>query len=144
MDLFRLCLKPFAALDGDGARLYGGRWNSAGRAVVYTSKQLSLAVLEYLVHVEPDNLPEGLIWLKIHLPDDIVVEKVAGKMAPPPAQACRVGDIWIDRAKTLALSVPSAILSIEHNVLLNPRHPKMSRVKIVEQQPFSFDPRFFK
>jgi RES domain-containing protein len=144
MELFCLCLKTCAALDGEGARLYGGRWNSAGRAVIYTSERLSLTVLEYLVHVEPDNLPDGLTWLKIHLPDDIAIEKFAGAEAPQPPQACRFGDKWIDQAKTLALSVPSAVIPVERNILLNPHHAKMSRVQIIDQQPFSFDSRLFK
>jgi RES domain-containing protein len=144
VEVFRLCLKQQPLLDGEGARLYGGRWNSAGRAVIYTSRQLSLAVLEYLVHVEPDNLPDNLIWLRIHVPDNAPMEKFTGETAPPEFEACLFGNKWIERGKTLALIVPSAILSTERNVLINPRHASMSRIKVLEQQPFSFDKRFFK
>ncbi len=144
MEVFRLCLKQQAALDGEGARLYGGRWNSAGHAVIYTSQQLSLAVLEYLVHVDSDNLPNNLTWLKIHLPDNAPVENFTSSIAPPEFEACHFGDKWIKRGKTLAFIVPSAILAIEKNVLINPRHPAMSKVKIIEQQPFFFDQRFLK
>ena len=57
MRVFRICRKAHAAFDGEGARLYGGRWNRRGTAVVYASESLALAALELLVHAEPALLP---------------------------------------------------------------------------------------
>ena len=143
MEVFRLCLKHQAALDGEGARLYGGRWNTAGCPLIYTSQSFSLAVLEYLVHVELDNLPSNLIWLKIHLPDN-AIESFSSNIAPPQSETSSFGDQWLKHGKALALKVPSAISPVESNLLINPRHSKMSQVKILDKQPFVFDQRLFK
>ncbi|MBI5171468.1 MAG: RES domain-containing protein [Candidatus Melainabacteria bacterium] len=56
-------------MDGEGARLFGGRWNSPGLPAIYTSSHLSLAALELLVHLNFDNLPADLVWLKIEVPE---------------------------------------------------------------------------
>jgi RES domain-containing protein len=144
MEVFRLCLKERASLDGQGARLYGGRWNSPGHALIYTSQHLSLAVLEYIVHVEPNNLPDKLIWLKICIPDDVSFENFSGAIAPAEFEASQIGDKWIKLGKTVALIVPSAVLPLENNVLINPKHSDMSRISIIDQQLFFFDQRLFK
>ena len=141
MEVFRLCTAPFAALDGEGARLYGGRWNSVGRALIYSSEHLSLAVLEYLVHVEPDNLPASLVWLQIRIPDTVSKEIYPENSVPPEAIASKFGDDWIKNNRSLLLMVPSAVLPTEFNVLINPMHREMKRVKVINSKPYSFDRR---
>ena len=148
MRVHRICRAPFRALDGEGARLYGGRWNSAGRPVVYASSALSLAALEYLVHLDPADAPDDLVALTIDVPDDAPSEGVnaadlpAGWAQSPEAAACRaIGDRWAADGRTLVLRVPSAPVPEEWNVLLNPRHPEMSRVRVVAERAFGFDPR---
>lgn len=140
MEVFRLCTAAFAALDGEGAKLFGGRWNSPGSSVVYTSKSLSLAVLEYLVHVDPDNLPDSLVSLRIHVPDDVSKEVYKQNPVPQEIAASAIGDYWIRRNEALLLIVPSAVVQ-EDNVLINPRHRQMKRIKVLETRPFQFDSR---
>jgi len=141
MEVFRLCTAAYAALDGEGARLYGGRWNSAGKSLVYASEHLSLAVLEYLVHVEPDNLPDNLIWLHIRIADNVSKEIYPKSTAPPEAIASSFGNAWIEQHRSLLLLVPSAILPMESNVLINPKHREMKKIKILSQKSFSFESR---
>ena len=148
MRLYRICRAPFRALDGEGARLWGGRWNEPGRPVVYTSRSLSLAALEYLVHVDADLAPTDLVALTLELPDDVAVEIVDaaslpdGWMHTPEPAACRaLGDAWLTAGRTVALQVPAAPVPEEWNVLLDPRHPDMARVAIVAERAFAFDPR---
>jgi RES domain-containing protein len=144
MEVFRLCTAAFAALDGEGARLYGGRWNSPGRALIYASQHLSLAVLEYLVHVELDNLPNNLIWLHIHIPDSVSTESYPENSTPPEATASKFGDAWVKDNRSLLLVVPSAVLPIEFNVLINPKHREMKQVKVIGKKAYSFDPRLLR
>ena len=150
MGLWRLAREAYQALDGDGARLYGGRWNSEGVPVVYASESLSLAVLEYLVHVDPALIPADLLAMEIELPDDPALGAVvdpalfpAGdwRTYPAPEWQAELGDLWIEDATFLWLAVPSAIVPEEHNVLLNPRHPRMADVRTVGTRPFRFDRR---
>ena len=148
MRLYRICRAAHRALDGEGARLWGGRWNEPGRPVVYTSATLSLAALEYLVHVDPDLVPADLVALALELPDDVATERVdpaalpAGWERVPEPAACRaLGDAWLRGGRTVALHVPAAPVPEEWNVLLDPRHPDMARVAVVGERAFAFDPR---
>lgn len=148
MRLYRICRAPYRALDGEGARLYGGRWNSPGSPVVYASSSLALAALEYLVHLDPDHAPSDLIALTLDVPDTASADEVPGSALPVDwAQvadhpACvAAGDAWLSRGATLLLRVPAAPIPEEHNVLINPRHAEAAQVRIVAERPFAFDPR---
>lgn len=135
------------ALDGEGARLYGGRWNSEGAAVVYASATLSLAALEYLVHVDIAEVPADLVALGIEVPDDAVAAVVGVSdlpsdwKRPGAAGSADLGDAWVAAAASLTLSVPSAIVPEENNVLINPRHVRAADVRIASERPFAYDPR---
>ncbi|MEP6779870.1 MAG: RES family NAD+ phosphorylase [Gemmatimonadaceae bacterium] len=151
MYVYRLCRSPFATLDGDGSWLYGGRWNSPGRRIVYTSETLALAALEALVHFAVDVAPTDLVALTIKIPDDLVHETIA--LATLPAgwaqyvdtAECRVlGDRWADSGKTPLLRVPAAPVPQEHNILINAAHSESSRIRVIEKRPFHFDPRLLK
>jgi len=130
-------------LDGEGARLHGGRWNSPGMPVVYTAGSRALAVLELLVWTDPDTLPAELHLFEIDVPDEAVaVAELPPDWQRPRHSACReLGDAWAASARTLLLSVPSAVIPEEPNHLLNPAHPGMSSVRVVGSRPFAFDPR---
>ena len=82
MIVWRLTLKQHAAPDGEGARRYGGRWNTPGTPVVYTSGTLSLAALEYLVHVDSDILPDGLVSIRATIPDGLKIEAISASHLP--------------------------------------------------------------
>lgn len=144
MNVWRLASGRYPPLTGEGARLVGGRWNSPGRPLVYTSESLALCLAECLVHI-PGRLPTDYVAFKISVPDDSVA--VAAGLAPdsgwlPAIDVTRaVGDAWLAEGQTLVLRVPSAVLSDSYNLLLNPLHPRAGEVRVVAQQPFRFDPR---
>jgi RES domain-containing protein len=153
MYVWRIARGVYDPLDGEGARLYGGRWNPVGIPVAYTSAHLSLAVLEQLVHVDPEDLPEDLVAFEIEVPDDLLVETVSADDLPAgwnevvTSPACReVGRRWAVGRSSPVLRVPSAALpqevnSQEANYLINPDHPDAERVHVVSRSPFRFDPR---
>ena len=148
MRVWRIARQRYLSLDGEGARLNGGRWNREGIPVVYASSTLSLAALEYLVHVDVEDVPADLCALEIDIPDDALVEDVELSSLPDdwnrvedhPACTAR-GDEWVSRGAALALRVPSAVIPAEVNVLLNPRHPDMQRVRVISIETFAFDRR---
>jgi RES domain-containing protein len=135
-----------SAFDGEGAWLYGGRWNSAGTRVIYTSGTQALAALEALVHLNPP-----VTFKSIAIPinfDDALVETVkaadlpaewTGEPPPPSTQA--IGDQWVKAARSAVIELPSAIIPTEPNYLLNPAHPEFKKIKIGKPVPFAFDPR---
>jgi RES domain-containing protein len=133
-----------SAFDGEGARLYGGRWNSAGTRMVYTSASRSLAALETLVHLNPPVLFDFVIipvaferrWVETlkDLPPNWREE--------PPVRSGQVtGDVWVREKRSLVLEVPSAVMPGEFNFLLNPTHPDFRKLVIGEPEPFTFDRR---
>jgi len=140
--LWRLTRAPYADLGGQGAQLYGGRWNSPGAPVVYGAAEPSTSVLEVRVHLD----------VPLHLlPDDYVLvcvslEEVAIEVGPAVGTRaeCRTfGDQWLKQARTPLLRVPSAIVAESTNLLLNPRHPDAPRASIVASRTFQFDERVF-
>lgn len=151
MRVWRLSRRRYVALDGEGARLYGGRWNREGTAVVYASSSLALAALELLVHVDPEDVPDDLVALAIDVPDDAPREAVAvaelpedwDRVADHPACTAR-GDRWARAGASLALLVPSVLVPEEANVLLNPAHPRMRGVQVVATRAFAFDRRLLR
>lgn len=148
MRVWGITRRAHQALDGEGARLFGGRWNSEGVAVVYTSATLSLAALEYLVHVQIEDVPADLVSLEIEVPDAASMQDVSPADLPDDWNrvddhpACSaLGDRWAREGTALVSRVPSAVITHERNLLLNPRHPQMEGVSVVSVERFSFDPR---
>lgn len=144
--LWRIVKKKYAAtaFDGEGARLFGGRWNSRGTRVVYVSSSRSLAALETLVHLNPPVLFE-FVAIAIEI-DHRLVKKVTTlppdwKEEPPGPSTQQIGDRWVAGARSVALELPSAIVPGESNYLLNPIHPDFKACAIRPPEPFSFDPR---
>lgn len=135
------------AYSGEGARRYGGRWNSPGKATVYTAGSAALAVLELLVHLSSHRIL-GAYRLCPCTFDDSLVESVdRGELPsnwrsdPAPWEPKRIGDAWISGQSSVVLRVPSAVVEYEHNFLLNPAHPDFGKVEFGSPQPFQFDPR---
>lgn len=138
---------PTDAFSGEGARRYGGRWNSAGVRIAYLSSTLSLAALETLVHAERGSLTRDWVAYEVEIPEDFALElrdeDLPGDWRTMPASvgARRIGDAWATSNASVALSVPSAIVPIERNWLLNPTHPEFGRVAIPAPRTFRFDAR---
>lgn len=149
--VWRLQRSVYNSLDGEGARRFGGRWNRPGRPIVYTSEHLALCVLELLVHLDTDLVPDDFAAYEFEVPDDFAVETVREEELPPSWRrlaTCSIcldlGDAWADRMQAPILEVPSAVLKNGKNILINPDHPDAKRVRHVHQEPFTFDPRLFK
>lgn len=140
MQAWRLCRTPFADLSGEGARLYGGRWNSPGRAMAYAADTAALAVLEVRVHLDlpPELVPDDYVLATIDLAD-LPVERLAALPDDPQA----FGDEWLRQRRSPLLQVPSAIVPENTNLLLNPAHPLASRARVASTRAFAFDRRLW-
>jgi RES domain-containing protein len=138
---WRICRRPFADLSGEGARLYGGRWNSPGHAVVYAAEAAALAVLEVRVHLDLDwsLLPLDYVLMAIDL-DALATES----LEDPPADPAAFGDAWLASRRSPALGVPSVLVRESRNLLINVAHPEAGRAMIASIRPFSFDERLWR
>ncbi len=139
MDAWRLCRRPFADLSGEGARLYGGRWNRRGLPVVYLAEHPALAALEVLVHLDlpPELVPNDYVLLRAELPFRATDAVIAADTKP-----MELGNDWLRGGETPLLRVPSALVPHSHNFLLNPIHRSSARARIVSVEPYAFDSRF--
>jgi RES domain-containing protein len=149
MILYRFSNKNFGVdVTGEGARLIGGRWNTKGFSVVYTSITISLSLLELVIHSASYEEIQSNLLMKIEIPDHFVTSfddlKLKTNWQNDTAYSRFIGDSFLRLKKSLLLKVPSAIIPEESNILINPLHPDIKKVKITDASPFQFDTRLFK
>lgn len=137
-------------LSGDGARLFGGRWNSPGVSVVYLAGSISLAVLEVLVHFQAPRFLEAYSLVRVDF-DASLVREIEPKNLPnswaefpAPLVLRKLGDAWVKSSPSVVLKVPSSIVSLEHIFLLNPVHQDRVQLAVSDPVPFRLDPRLIK
>ena len=82
--VYRILRKPYAKkpLDGEGAYRFGGRWSSPGVRLAYTSEHLSLAMIEYFVHIDSEDIPKDLVVVTVEIPDGVTRAAIATKRLP--------------------------------------------------------------
>ncbi len=142
--IFRVCRANHTQLDGEGARLAGGRWNSPGTAVVYMAESISLGVLENLVHMGREDFPTGYVVVSAVIPHRVRVLRAEDLInTSRRVNPRRIGDRWVERRESAVLAVRSAVVPLEHNYLLNPRHPEFDLIRVEAAIPFTFDARLF-
>lgn len=136
-----------SAMTGDGARLFGGRWNPPGVSAVYLADSRALAALEIIVNAPCEV--STLAWriFEVDVPDDLI-ESARPEALPKDWQALpsspgakRFGGDWLRERRAVALKLPSAVIPEEWTLLLNPQHPRAGQLRVSEPKVFRFDPR---
>lgn len=136
-----------AAFDGELSRIFGGRWNSPGTAMVYTSSSGALAVLEILVRAGRRGLRETYLLFSCAFDERLVTTIEPTRLpdnwrkSPGPRQLRAIGSEWVSEARSAVLRVPSAVIPIESNYLLNPAHADFGAIAIGAPIAFDLDPR---
>ena len=151
MRVYRISRPEYVAtaLLGNGAALAPGRWNSRGVRLAYTASSVSLAMLEILVHVNREDVPEGRRMLAYEIPDAALAELPPNRWPrgwdklPYSDAVRRVGEGFVRDGRQLALRVPSAVARGEFNVLVNPAHPQFGQIRLLADDPLALDPRLF-
>ena len=149
MKIYRVAKKKFVKdLTGEGARLYGGRWNKKGHSMLYFSEHLSLCVLEMLTRIDFEFLTEDYAFIEVEISDKLIIP--SGRITsiskdwrtdPPSFATQEFGSKWLASEANFALSVPSAVLPNESNILVNPNHKLISKLKITNSGKLDLDPR---
>jgi RES domain-containing protein len=137
-----------SAFSGEGARLTGGRWNPVGSRMIYLGSSLSLATLELFVHIEDHaTLMRLFSYFQVTI-DRKLIETPKVKDLPKGwdrqeimASTQIYGGDWLRSKRSAVLAVPSAVMQIEENYLLNPEHPDFAKIKFGKATPFELDPR---
>lgn len=150
--VYRILRKRFAKrpLDGEGAYRFGGRWSSPGTRLAYTAEHMSLAMVEYFVHIDPENAPPDLVVVAADIPDSVSRSSVSPRhlpanwrTTPAASELAAIGDRFVREGRAAILIVPSALAPTESNWLINPAHSHSSRIRIQGHEPFQYDSRFF-
>jgi len=149
---WRITRREYAetGFDGKGAAFAGGRWNSRGNAVVYTSSSAALATLELLVNIDALEPFSAYVLFACSFPERFVEHLDRSLLPsewrryPAPFALRQLGDAWLARRESVVLEVPSAVIETESNYLLNPEHSDFARIEIREPIPFSLDLRLLR
>ena len=153
MIVYRICKARYAktAFSGAGGLDSPGRWHRRGQPIIYAAPTLSLAALEYFVHLGRTDTKIAFVSAHAIIADDPAMEVVDPaslpgnwKSSPPIDATMDLGTRWCLEMRSLAIKVPSAVVPGEFNYLLNPRHPGFKRIKLSTPEPFSFDARMWK
>jgi RES domain-containing protein len=135
------------AFSGEGAKLFGGRWNPPGHAAIYAADSLSLAILELIVHLDEDEDINDYVAIPVEFDDARIItwrEEILPKNwsnLPISDQTQNMGKIWLKEKQSLVLKVPSSVVHHDHNFVINPLHPDFSSLKIGRPQAIQIDPR---
>ncbi len=138
------------AFNGEGARLYGGRWNNPGVSMVYTAGSIALATLELLVHVDSTAALSSYSLCSVDFDESLVEVLDRARLpsnwhqSPPPLGLQILGDNWISRGSSVVLQVPSAIVGDENNYLINPTHKDFAKLVLGRMKPFRLDSRLLR
>lgn len=146
MKLYRICSAKFgrtteSAFSGIGAKQNPGRWNNIGVSIVYTAENLSLAMLEMLVHLDRTMLRLSYVYFEVNASDDLICELPSTEMPekwnvyPAPPATKRMGDQWVASKSSVILKVPSVLNPLEHTFLINPNHDNFDKLLI--EGPFA-------
>ncbi len=136
------------AFTGEGLKLYGGRWNSKGHKAVYLADSPALAALEIMVHAVDFLILKGYYVFRVKIPQKLITELNISKLPknwqgdPPPLELQKIGDNWIDEKKSAVLKVPSAVVPLEFNFIVNPEHPDFKKITVEDPLPFLSQPSF--
>lgn len=151
MIVYRIAKKEYIEdLSGNGAKLTGGRWNPKGITVLYCASTSSLAILEKLVSIDMDLLPDDLCIAALEIPKSKILKIPEEELPknwnhyPSPDALKSIGKSWIALGNYCTLQIPSAVNPLESNYLINVKHPLMEKIKIKEVTPFRIDNRLSK
>jgi RES domain-containing protein len=150
--VYRIVRKRYSKtpLDGEGSFRFGGRWSSPGTRLAYTAEHLSLAIIEYFVHIDAGDPPKDLVVVAADIPDGVSCVVIHPRelpsnwrQAPAPPGLAVIGDSFAAQCKSAILVLPSALVPSESNWLINPLHPEFAKIKMRLAEPFQYDARFF-
>jgi RES domain-containing protein len=146
--LYRIADSRFSPESGEGARLYGARWNSPGRAVIYASTTYAGAMLEKLVHTGR-QIPKHQVCVTLEFPEDLRLttlddKNLTGWRNDDLNTSRQIGDTWLKGAESAILLVPSVVFDIERNALINPAHPDAASIRALSVEPIRWDDRLFR
>ncbi|MEP7127482.1 MAG: RES family NAD+ phosphorylase [Chitinophagales bacterium] len=152
MITYRICKRKFQKdLSGNGAAISGGRWNTKGFHMIYTSESRALCVTEIAVHIPLGIIPKDYALVQFQIHSTIKIYEVKEQTLPAEWNEFpfhnltqKLGDEFLKANRYAVMKVPSAVVQGEFNYLLNPAHDEFKKIVLLNTEPFNFDKRLFK
>ena len=148
MIVYRIGKTKFANdLSGEGARLHGGRWNHKLTPCIYTSENRALALLEYTVNINIDEIPRALSFAVIDIPSDSILQLSIAELpgnwtaSPAPSSTKDIGTAILKKGGHAVIKIPSAVIPAEYNYIINPLHQDIAKCKVLSITDFVYDVR---
>lgn len=148
--LWRITTGTHPIWSGEGARLFGQRWNAPGLPAIYAGTSFAICLLEMLVHANRSRPPSAARHVEATVPDDVSRETFPAERHPgwndplDVAVAQAFGTSWLRRRRSALLLVPSVVTAgRDVNVVVNPDHPDAARIAVGPETPVGLDPRLF-
>ena len=148
--LWRIVTGSHPVWSGEGARIYGQRWNPPGLPAIYTGTSFAVSLIELLVHANRKSPPSGARFVEADVPDDVSRERLNPGSLPgwddphDTSIAQAFGRDWIQSRRSALLIVPSVVTAgRDANVVVNPEHADAARISVGPETPVDLDPRFF-
>jgi RES domain-containing protein len=138
------------AFEGEGARIHPGRWNTATAPIVYAAGAISLGILELLTYINDTSLLPSYLLFRADISNRLIVTlqdadlPADWRTVPAPASTKMIGDAWFLHSRSAVLCIPSAVIPLERNYLINPAHPQFGEIKVSGPVDSGFDPRILK
>jgi RES domain-containing protein len=144
---YRICSRKHARdLTGEGSRLHGGRWNNRLVPCVYAAESRALALLEYTVNINIDDVPRALCLVTLGVDDasgipTLSIDDLPGswRQSPAPSAAKDFGTQLLVGGRYGAFKIPSVIIPKEFNLLINPLVAQ--NLTLIDVEDFVYDVR---
>jgi RES domain-containing protein len=115
---------------------------------LYTAENRSLALLETLVHFDPEEMPPSLFVITIEVHQDAPVHLLNERDLPYDWRTAdnlalqELGDDLLKRQDIMVIKVPSAVMPLEFYYILNPSFLEYHRhVRVVQIDQLTIDER---
>tara|TARA_R110002050_G_scaffold109799_1_gene221448 strand:+ start:198794 stop:199252 length:459 start_codon:yes stop_codon:yes gene_type:complete len=149
MKIYRLAKEEYISdFSGEGARLYGGRWNLKGTPCFYAAENAAMCLLEFVVQYNKEALPHDAVMAEIELPDNLKITELTPDELPlnwdkvgENYATQRFGSEFFRNFHNIGFKVPSVVTPFGYNYILNPHHKDFKKLKLVGQKPFILDER---
>ena len=145
----RIASRKYPIFDGAGASRFGARWNNPGRRIIYMADSFAGAMLEKLVHLNINRLPQSESWVECAIPEDVSQESLSVVTLPEwdredQRTSRDYADRWFDEKRSLLLAVPSIVTGGQSfNLLIHQEHADFQLLRPTEPQPVKWDDRLF-
>lgn len=137
MKAYRIALTQYCDSSGEGAKLYGGRWNLPGNPAIYAGSSISVSLLERLT-IDPElfSSERHILYsvMEINIPDHLIFIPRMTDLPSiwneiPAIRAAQEYGTNLLKYSILCFAVPSVVDPSSLNYVINPLSENFSMLE---------------